>query len=250
MLWYCLWKQYARELFHLMLMDITGRVSIWVCKNLSEIGLPQFRVFNESKQPSCHGTSVSASGVRNVRQQLGLPSSFGCYWGWGGWRWSYEVSDWHWRSSTGKVFHVCFHQVAQSRIIMIFSWILLLDLIDGQVTQPDIFLNVQDGLGDTIRVSLTEAPEEEIDPCTKLANLGMKISAEQKGVVSIDLCHYQQYVYISTIYLCFLFHIQECGHCLWWLGATALFLPSIGMSLSSYFGHCNLSIWHGFLWPV
>jgi (E)-4-hydroxy-3-methylbut-2-enyl-diphosphate synthase len=43
---------------------------------------------------------------------------------------------------------------------------------------------LQDGLGDTIRVSLTEAPEQEIDPCTKLANLGMKISAEQKGVVS------------------------------------------------------------------
>lgn len=41
---------------------------------------------------------------------------------------------------------------------------------------------LQDGLGDTIRVSLTEAPEEEIDPCTKLANLGMKISAGQKGV--------------------------------------------------------------------
>ncbi|KAG0564073.1 hypothetical protein KC19_8G080700 [Ceratodon purpureus] len=41
---------------------------------------------------------------------------------------------------------------------------------------------LQDGLGDTIRVSLTEAPEEEIDPCTKLANLGMKISAEQKGM--------------------------------------------------------------------
>jgi len=44
---------------------------------------------------------------------------------------------------------------------------------------------LQDGLGDTIRVSLTEAPEQEIDPCTKLANLGMKISAEQKGVVSL-----------------------------------------------------------------
>lgn len=42
----------------------------------------------------------------------------------------------------------------------------------------------QDGLGDTIRVSLTEAPEKEIDPCRKLANLGMKIAAEQKGVVS------------------------------------------------------------------
>lgn len=107
---------------------------------------------------------------------------------------------------------------------------------------------MQDGLGDTIRVSLTEAPEEEIDPCTKLANLGMKISAEQKGVVSIDVCHYQQYVYMSTVNLCFLFHIQECGHCLWWLGATALFLPTIGMSFSSYFVHCNLSILLNLTW--
>jgi hypothetical protein len=49
---------------------------------------------------------------------------------------------------------------------------------------------LQDGLGDTIRVSLTEAPEQEIDPCTKLANLGMKISAEQKGVVSQQVCMY------------------------------------------------------------
>jgi 4-hydroxy-3-methylbut-2-en-1-yl diphosphate synthase IspG/GcpE len=30
-----------------------------------------------------------------------------------------------------------------------------------------------DGLGDTIRVSLTEDPELEIEPCTRLANLGM-----------------------------------------------------------------------------
>lgn len=48
---------------------------------------------------------------------------------------------------------------------------------------------LQDGLGDTIRVSLTEAPEEEIDPCTKLANLGMKISAEQKGVSKFEEKH-------------------------------------------------------------
>jgi (E)-4-hydroxy-3-methylbut-2-enyl-diphosphate synthase len=46
---------------------------------------------------------------------------------------------------------------------------------------------LQDGLGDTIRVSLTEEPEHEIDPCTKLANLGMKITKEQKGVVSPSL---------------------------------------------------------------
>lgn len=42
---------------------------------------------------------------------------------------------------------------------------------------------MQDGLGDTIRVSLTEPPEEEIDPCRRLANLGMKASDIQQGVV-------------------------------------------------------------------
>ncbi|QCE09332.1 4-hydroxy-3-methylbut-2-en-1-yl diphosphate synthase [Vigna unguiculata] len=41
---------------------------------------------------------------------------------------------------------------------------------------------LQDGLGDTIRVSLTEPPEEEIDPCRRLANLGMRASELQKGV--------------------------------------------------------------------
>ncbi|XP_028808018.1 4-hydroxy-3-methylbut-2-en-1-yl diphosphate synthase (ferredoxin), chloroplastic isoform X1 [Neltuma alba] len=41
---------------------------------------------------------------------------------------------------------------------------------------------LQDGLGDTIRVSLTEPPEKEIDPCRRLANLGMKASELQKGV--------------------------------------------------------------------
>ena len=31
---------------------------------------------------------------------------------------------------------------------------------------------MMDGLGDTIRVSLTEDPEYEIDPCKRLAGLG------------------------------------------------------------------------------
>ena len=31
---------------------------------------------------------------------------------------------------------------------------------------------MMDGLGDTIRVSLTEDPEYEIDPCRRLAKLG------------------------------------------------------------------------------
>ena len=42
---------------------------------------------------------------------------------------------------------------------------------------------MQDGLGDTIRVSLTEAPEEEIDPCKRLANLGMRAADLLQGVV-------------------------------------------------------------------
>jgi len=48
---------------------------------------------------------------------------------------------------------------------------------------------LQDGLGDTIRVSLTEPPEEEIDPCRKLANLGMQAANLQKGVVSSNPSH-------------------------------------------------------------
>ncbi|KAI3411384.1 uncharacterized protein J3R85_018105 [Psidium guajava] len=48
---------------------------------------------------------------------------------------------------------------------------------------------LQDGLGDTIRVSLTEPPEEEIDPCRKLANLGMKAAKLQKGVAPFEEKH-------------------------------------------------------------
>ncbi|XP_034895953.1 4-hydroxy-3-methylbut-2-en-1-yl diphosphate synthase (ferredoxin), chloroplastic [Populus alba] len=45
---------------------------------------------------------------------------------------------------------------------------------------------LQDGLGDTIRVSLTEPPEEEIDPCRKLANLGMRAAKIQQGVAPFE----------------------------------------------------------------
>ncbi|MED6216892.1 hypothetical protein PIB30_012353 [Stylosanthes scabra] len=48
---------------------------------------------------------------------------------------------------------------------------------------------LQDGLGDTIRVSLTEPPEEEIDPCRKLANLGMRASKLQSGVEPFEEKH-------------------------------------------------------------
>jgi len=40
---------------------------------------------------------------------------------------------------------------------------------------------LMDGLGDTIRVSLTEPPEEEIDPCQRLANLGAQAANLQIG---------------------------------------------------------------------
>ncbi|KAL6199935.1 hypothetical protein ACLB2K_029717 [Fragaria x ananassa] len=48
---------------------------------------------------------------------------------------------------------------------------------------------LQDGLGDTIRVSLTEAPEEEIDPCKRLANLGMRAADLQQGVAPFEEKH-------------------------------------------------------------
>jgi (E)-4-hydroxy-3-methylbut-2-enyl-diphosphate synthase len=41
---------------------------------------------------------------------------------------------------------------------------------------------LMDGLGDTIRVSLTEDPEYEMDPCGRLANLGAKADTERWGV--------------------------------------------------------------------
>lgn len=48
---------------------------------------------------------------------------------------------------------------------------------------------LQDGLGDTIRVSLTEEPEYEIDPCTRLAKLGMETSRLQRGVEPFEEKH-------------------------------------------------------------
>ncbi|MCD7457405.1 hypothetical protein HAX54_035028 [Datura stramonium] len=48
---------------------------------------------------------------------------------------------------------------------------------------------LQDGLGDTIRVSLTEPPEEEIDPCRRLANLGKRAAALQQGVAPFEEKH-------------------------------------------------------------
>jgi len=45
---------------------------------------------------------------------------------------------------------------------------------------------LMDGLGDTIRVSLTEDPEYEIDPCGRLAALGAKADNEKWGVAPFD----------------------------------------------------------------
>lgn len=57
---------------------------------------------------------------------------------------------------------------------------------------------VQDGLGDTIRVSLTEPPEEEIDPCRRLANLGMRAAELQQGVVGPPLFFVEVLVYSQS----------------------------------------------------
>jgi (E)-4-hydroxy-3-methylbut-2-enyl-diphosphate synthase len=48
---------------------------------------------------------------------------------------------------------------------------------------------LMDGLGDTIRVSLTEPPEEEIDPCRRLANLGTHAADLQIGVAPFEEKH-------------------------------------------------------------
>lgn len=45
-----------------------------------------------------------------------------------------------------------------------------------------------DGLGDTIRVSLTEAPELEMDPCTRLRDLGAA-ALDGRGVAAFDETH-------------------------------------------------------------
>lgn len=46
-----------------------------------------------------------------------------------------------------------------------------------------------DGLGDTIRVSLTEAPEFEIDPCTRLRDVGQTATSKGWGVPAFEEKH-------------------------------------------------------------
>jgi len=47
---------------------------------------------------------------------------------------------------------------------------------------------LMDGLGDTIRVSLTEDPEYEIDPCRRLADLGNRAATEVRTCVCVCEC--------------------------------------------------------------
>ncbi|KAL4304140.1 hypothetical protein GQ457_10G010950 [Hibiscus cannabinus] len=53
----------------------------------------------------------------------------------------------------------------------------------------NVILYLQDGLGDTIIVSLTEPPKEEIDPCERLVNVGMKVAELQQGVTPFEENH-------------------------------------------------------------
>ena len=57
---------------------------------------------------------------------------------------------------------------------------------------------MQDGLGDTIRVSLTEPPEEEIDPCRRLASLGMRAAEIQQGVVG-SMVHFIKLTQLCSV---------------------------------------------------
>ncbi|KAL8230155.1 hypothetical protein R6Q59_000509, partial [Mikania micrantha] len=59
----------------------------------------------------------------------------------------------------------------------------------GTLLQILLYKSIYIGLGDTLRVSLTELLEEEIDPCRKLANLGMKASQIQQGVAPFEEKH-------------------------------------------------------------
>lgn len=54
---------------------------------------------------------------------------------------------------------------------------------------------LMDGLGDTIRVSLTEDPEYEINPCGQLANLGMDACKQ----VRCFLCTLPQFAQVHGI---------------------------------------------------
>lgn len=44
---------------------------------------------------------------------------------------------------------------------------------------------LMDGLGDTIRVSLTEDPEYEIDPCSRLAKIGETAWTQVGGSLAV-----------------------------------------------------------------
>ncbi|KAK3018798.1 hypothetical protein RJ639_005036 [Escallonia herrerae] len=80
-----------------------------------------------------------------------------------------------------------FSMKASNPVIMVQAYRLL--VAEMYVQGWDYPLHLGDGLGDTIRVSLTEPPEEEIDPCRKLANLGMRAANLQQGVAPFEEKH-------------------------------------------------------------
>lgn len=70
---------------------------------------------------------------------------------------------------------------------------------------------LMDGLGDTIRVSLTEDPEYEIEPCRRLADLGNK--ADSEVCVAALVCS-QLFSFIHASSSVFFFFFQCATFCI------------------------------------
>ncbi|KAL8188531.1 hypothetical protein R6Q57_029819 [Mikania cordata] len=70
------------------------------------------------------------------------------------------------------------------------------------IKQIELYKSIYIGLGDTTRVSLTELPEEEIDPCRKLANLRMKASQLQQGVAPFEEKHRRYFDFQGELVIC------------------------------------------------
>jgi len=94
---------------------------------------------------------------------------------------------------------------------------------------------LMDGLGDTIRVSLTEDPEYEMDPCQRLADLGHKAASEvRKACATLENILFTSALYIHASYIVGGLMILTC-FCLSRTGEWSLLkkLPAISTRMRS-----------------